>query len=115
MLKTYYNILFHFENEHIEIIEIKRSDIISDDKSKIYFWLLYNKTNNALTPLTFVSMKSDNDFEFREFQSGTLKFNENSVLFEYENTSYHLQNTDKKISLSEHLKSSIDDHLLNQN
>jgi len=69
-----YKILFHFESEVFSVIEIKRFLPNETDKSRIYFWLLFDKQETTLRKLNFVSMSSEAETEFRVFENERLIF-----------------------------------------
>ena len=71
-----YEILYYFEGHDIDIFEIKR-DIISEDKSKVYFWVVYFKNDQIVKRLSFQSM----DESSRTFIEGSLEFNSGEAVF----------------------------------
>lgn len=74
--------LYHFANENIDIIEIKRTDLPSDiDKSQQYFWLKYEQQTGDLSRLNFVSMQVSAESEERVFDEGLLHFNSEQALY----------------------------------
>ena len=78
MFKT----IFSFENKTNYLIEIARTDMDSEDKSKIYFWLLIEKDGFSVTRLVFRSMSQSEDGEnHREFEQGKLNFNNERAVF----------------------------------
>ncbi|MDD4968952.1 MAG: hypothetical protein PHT07_05945 [Paludibacter sp.] len=77
-----YKILFHFESGEYALLEIKRILDQETDKSKLYFWLLYDKSNSTLKKLNFVSMSQDEDNQIRTFEHEHLAFDTQiAVLF----------------------------------
>lgn len=77
-----FRILYYLDNESASIVEIKRLDIDPDSPVyKLYYWLFWNKDNNAPEQLRFVSMTSLADSEKRVFEQGVLSFNEHDGLF----------------------------------
>lgn len=115
MLKPNYKVLFHFENEKIEIVEIKRSGVLSEDKSKVYHWLLYDKFNDMLTHLVFKSITSDPDKEFRVFEDSLLNFDKKEAQFTEKGKTQKLRIVNVDTLLSQKLKEAIGDYLLLQN
>jgi len=70
-------IKYCFESDSYCLFEIKLNIENEPDKYKLYHWLLFDKYNQTLQELDFVSM-SDNS---RVFKQGRLVFdNENSTL-----------------------------------
>lgn len=70
-----FKVLFCFENASKLIVEIKRTDIQSEDKSVIYQWIcIQNESGNEdrISVLTFQSMSQSHDEQIREFEEGTL-------------------------------------------
>lgn len=77
-----FRVLYYLTNELASIVEIKRLDIDSNSPVyKLYYWLFWNKGNNAPEQLRFVSMTSLADSEKRVFEQGVLSFNEQEGLF----------------------------------
>lgn len=79
-----FNVLFCFENEFQIIIEIKRTDIQSEDKSLVYKWLKITKNPLKIQALTFRSMDISGGNQTRTFAEGTLKWNLGSSSFNEE-------------------------------
>ncbi len=74
--------LFIFCNETSILIEVGRVDIESEDKSKIYFWLIVDRNNLQVTRLNFRSMsQGENGENKREFEQGSLTFNTERAIF----------------------------------
>jgi len=76
-----FKVLFCFEDEFKLIIEIKRTDIQSDDKSVVYKWLHIDKSSGQIWQLTFQSMDQINGEQIREFAEGTLTWNADNANF----------------------------------
>ncbi|TSJ48234.1 hypothetical protein [Fluviicola chungangensis] len=84
-----FKVLFYFENESKLIVEIKRTDIQSEDKSVIYNWLIIQKEirsaqsrqSATISVLTFRSMAQNGDEQIREFAEGILKWDETAAHF----------------------------------
>jgi hypothetical protein len=70
-----FRILFHFESEQFSVVEIKLFLSDETDKSKLYFWFLYDKRLGLLQKLRFVSMSSEGENEFRVFENERITFN----------------------------------------
>jgi hypothetical protein len=70
-----FRILFHFESEQYSVVEIKLFLPDETDKSKLYFWFLYDKQEAILQKLRFVSMSSEGDSELRVFEHERITFN----------------------------------------
>lgn len=79
-----FNILFCFENEFQIIIEIKRTDIQSEDKSLVYKWLKITKNPFEIQQLSFRSMDISGENQTRTFAEGILKWNADSSSFNEE-------------------------------
>ena len=114
MYKSNFKILYHFENNNVCILEIKRNGIVSDDKSKIYHWLIYDKVNDLLQPLVFVSMSQTDGKEDRRFNGYSLEFNpEKAVLTKEKKGNQNFFKTiDVNTKLSQPLKEAIDNYFL---
>lgn len=84
-----FKVLFCFENESRLIIEIKRTDIQSEDKSLVYKWIVIRKEirstqsrlNATISTLTFQSMAQNDNKQIREFEEGTLEWDEITAHF----------------------------------
>lgn len=114
MYKSNFKVLYHFQNNNISILEIKRNGILSDDKSKIYHWLMYDKVNDLLQPFHFLSMNQTNDEETRLFNGFSLKFSTNKALFtdEKSGTKTSLEIISTKQKLNQTLEEAIDNYFL---
>jgi hypothetical protein len=75
-----FKVLFCFENESKLIVEIKRTDIQSEDKSLVYKWLLIQH-ENLIQVLTLRSMVQNGEKQVREFAEGILEWNETKAHF----------------------------------
>lgn len=76
-----FKVLFCFENELQIIIEIKRTDLQSEDKSLVYKWLKITKNPVEIQQLSFRSMDDSGENQTRTFVQGILKWNSDSALF----------------------------------
>nr|WP_294862008.1 hypothetical protein [uncultured Fluviicola sp.] len=76
-----FKVLFCFEDEFKLIIEIKRTDIQSEDKSLVYKWLHIDKSSDQVWQLAFQSMNQADGEQIREFAEGTLTWNAGTVIF----------------------------------
>jgi len=85
-----YKILFHFESEVFSVIEIKRFLPNETDKSRIYFWLLFDKQETTLRKLNFVSMSSEAETEFRVFENERLIFDKQEGVLVLNNEEFYL-------------------------
>ncbi|WP_300664188.1 hypothetical protein [Fluviicola sp.] len=79
-----FRVLFCFENEFQIVIEIKRTDIQSEDKSLVYKWLKITKSPVEIQALSFRSMDISGENQTRTFAEGTLKWNSESSSFNEE-------------------------------
>ena len=70
-----FRILFHFESEQYSVVEIKLFLPNETDKSKLYFWFLFDKQKALLRKLRFVSMSSEGENEIRVFEQECITFN----------------------------------------
>jgi hypothetical protein len=73
-----YKPLFLLEADAFSLVEIKLLDVQSDDPAQVYFWLRFDKADSTLDKLDFVSMQKGEAAQQREFQQGTLQFNQTS-------------------------------------
>ncbi|MNU85634.1 hypothetical protein D3C71_753800 [compost metagenome] len=79
-----FKVLFCFENELQIIIEIKRTDIQSEDKSLVYKWLKITKNPVGIQQLSFRSMDVSGENQTRTFAEGTLNWNSEFATFNEE-------------------------------
>jgi len=86
-----YKILYHFESETFSLVEIKWDFQNETDKSKLYSWLLFNKQEEKLQKLNFVSMSSDEKNEFRIFENIRLSFDNQKAVLISDNKEFKLQ------------------------
>lgn len=115
MLRPNYKLLFHFENDKIAIVEIKRNNVSEQDPAKLYQWLLYDKVNDMLSKLEFKSMNSTDGKEFRTFDSASLEFDTQSATFNEKGKINILEVKAIDKTLTSALKEAIGDYLLLQN
>lgn len=78
---TPFKVLFCFENDAQLILEIKRTDIQSDDKSLVYKWLKIAKDPEQIQTLSFRAMEALGENQVRTFAEGTLTWNANLASF----------------------------------
>jgi hypothetical protein len=72
---THYSVLYFLDHDQYAFVEIKRTDLPDKtDKSKLFFWLMFDKAKGSLQKLEFVSMLSDEQGEKRLFRQGQLTF-----------------------------------------
>lgn len=81
-----FNTLFHFENEKISLIEVKREDLPAEaSKDEKYLWLKFDRANQNFSRLNFVSMNSENvngnEISVREFEGAELRFDKEIAKF----------------------------------
>lgn len=76
-----YKILYYLDSDTHFLSEIKDETIKSDDKSKIYYWILYDKYSSDIIKLDFVSMSENK----RVFKQGELTFNGNTAILKLNN------------------------------
>lgn len=69
-----YKVIYSFAKGKQWLAEIKRTDIESEDKSEIYFWLRLDVPKGELEVLEFKSMSTKNGKELRVFTQGELEF-----------------------------------------
>lgn len=108
-----YNLLFHFENSEISILEIKVNGIASDDKSKIYHWLLFARNKKEILYLPFAKMGKIGGKDFRDFENSRLEFDNETALFTKANETYNLQRIPTEIELEYGLRKEIDKYINN--
>lgn len=91
-----FKVLFCFEDAFKLIVEIKRTDIQTEDKSLVYKWLMIQNENEneavadlsvapvrkeQITVLTFQSMDQSEGEQIRYFAEGILTWNADNVNF----------------------------------
>lgn len=81
-----FKVLFCFEDAYKLIVEIKRTDIQTEDKSLVYKWLMIRKQNDneQVTVLSFQSMDKSEGEQIRHFAEGVLTWNAENVSFNEE-------------------------------
>lgn len=85
--------LYFLDSEEISLIEVKLTGLPQEtEKSKVYFWLMIDKSSERIEKLVFVSMKSEAEKEERIFTKGKLTFNATSGIFETVQKKYPLGN-----------------------
>lgn len=67
-----FKVLFCFEDEFKLIVEIKRTDIQSEEKRLLYKWLHIDKSSSQISQLTFQSMNQLEGKQLRNFAEGNL-------------------------------------------
>ncbi len=66
------------------VVEIKITDLSdSVPKNKIYHWLFVDAKTKKVTRLHFKSMNSNDSFQYRSFDNGSLKFNDSHGEFTF--------------------------------
>jgi len=107
------SLLFHFENSSISIVEIKINGIVTDDKSKIYHWLLFEREKKELLHLSFGKMGKIGEKDFRDFKDSRLEFSNETALFTKADEHYNLQRIPTEIDLEDGLRKEIDKYIYN--
>lgn len=79
--------LYYFSGPDIEMVEIKRLDLVDAPLSDIYKWLVIRKESGEVLQLNFKAMNKSLDVESRDFEEGSLSFN--SLEANLELKSYH--------------------------
>jgi hypothetical protein len=105
---TNFKTLYHFESESFSLIEIKRILPNETDKSKLFFWLLFDKPEATLMKLNFVSMHSDGDTELRFFEKEQLSFDSQKALLILNNEEQQLDVMPTDSQLNTQLQQAID-------
>lgn len=112
MVKPGYKLMFHLDNEKIEIVEVRRNGILEEDKNKIYIWLLYDKVNDMISRLEFVSMKSTDNKEYREFENSKLELDKVSGIYREGDKVFEMKVIPSDKPLSTILQDAVSDYLL---
>jgi len=83
--------LFFLENDELQVIEIKRTDLNENAEiSDRYKWLTIDKRTAEVDQLTFSASDSSGEIEERYFEEGYLKFNsETGTFIEKFNSAQH--------------------------
>lgn len=102
-----YKTLFHFESEVFSVVEIKRFLPNETDKSRIYFWLLFDKQEATLRKLNFVSMRSEGRTEFRVFENERLTFNSQEGVLVFNHEDFFLKVIPADVDLNIELQQAI--------
>lgn len=103
-----FKILYHFESELFSLVEIKRLLPNETDKSKVFFWLLFDKQEVRIKKLNFVSMHSDGDTQFRVFTNEQLSFDSQEALLILNNEEQLLNVMPLDSELNTQLQQAID-------
>ncbi len=77
MTSLRFKVLFHLSNGDIDIVEIRRLDLLKqNDKSQLFYWLLIKKAKKDRSPerLTFLNMSSEGENQVRIFEQGSLTY-----------------------------------------
>ena len=106
-----FKILFHFESEIFSLVEIKRLLPNETDKSKLYFWLLFDNRESKLLKLNFVSMSSNEDKEFRIFEPERLSFDKQKAILITNNMEFQLKLVPAEQDLRENILYQIEEFL----
>jgi hypothetical protein len=102
--------LYFLDGEEITLVEIKLAGLPPEtNKSKVYFWLIIDKSSERTGKLVFVSMKSETGKEVRHFTKGKLTFNAASGIFETAQKRHPLKNLPVSL-LPEKTKEIIQDY-----
>jgi hypothetical protein len=106
-----FKILYHFESQRFSLIEIKRSLATEEDKSKLYFWLLFDKEKSRLQKLNFVSMISCNMKEYRVFENARLAFDKKVAVLHIDNHDLRLEPILPNIQLNMDIQEAVESFL----
>jgi len=101
-------ILYCFESNKYMLFETKITNKKETDKSKNYYWILYDKSNDEVKKLDFISMDGDE----RLFSQGKLIFNDKNGKFFYKGNMFILNRLSNSDSLNIKLINIISDDLL---
>lgn len=104
---TNFKILYYFESGMVSVVEIKRLILNETDKSKIYFWLLFDKQESTLRKLNFVSMSSEAETEFRVFENERFVFNKHEGVLILNNVESYLNVVSSDAGLSPDFEQAI--------
>lgn len=106
------NYLFYFSSETIDVFEIKRLDLGPNSSlSQIYKWIAFSKHSQTLWELDFKSMEKTDQFHFRTFLEGSLKFDEHEAEFKVLGKEFKLLNV-SKVEVSSSFNSMVSDFLM---
>lgn len=111
MQKSNFKILFHFANADVDVIEIKRTGIATEDKSKLYYWFLYDRVNDMIDSLGFRSMDTKGNLNIRVFDEGNFEFDTVRGTFKADNETIELKCLPESQPLDQVLKEAIGDYL----
>ncbi|MEO8794762.1 MAG: hypothetical protein ABI390_04795 [Daejeonella sp.] len=77
-----FEILYFFDCANLSVLEIKKNSLETEsDPVKRFFWLVFDKAENSLKKLDFVSMIRLPELEKREFIQGSLTFDSQRAFF----------------------------------
>lgn len=112
MFKDPYQVLYLFDSATTAIVEIKMKHAVSDDRSKMYKWFLYDKENDMLLPLVYKDRKIENESEYRVFEDSLLIFDTAKAVYTKKNLKLELRTIDPALPLDKKLKESVNDYLI---
>jgi hypothetical protein len=92
-----YEVLFYLMNEVHSVVEVKRIDLDHNaTPDEVFHWLSISSENNSVQRLNFVSQSEEAvkgiNFKVREFENGSLRFDESYAKFVFNNDGHILMN-----------------------
>ncbi len=82
-----FEILFFFDCPKLSVLEVKKNSSEPEaDPTKNFFWLIFDKADQSLQKLDFISMMKLPEYEKREFIQGSLTFDQHGAVFTYKSS-----------------------------
>jgi hypothetical protein len=67
--------LFYFHTDSFQVVEVKVHGLPQDSPpAAVYHWLTHDENSREIRRLSFVSMESEGDRQYRQFDEGELRF-----------------------------------------
>lgn len=109
-----FSFLYHFQNEYMTLIEVKRDDLpASASPDQIFAWLVIDLMKKEFRKLRFQSMSTEtingNLINVRSFAEGELRFDQFFAKFVYGPQSHLLENS-KLESVPDEIKVIVDQY-----
>ena len=66
---------FYFHSDSFQVVEVKVHGLPQGSPpAKVYHWLTHDENSREISRLSFVSMESEGDQQYRQFDEGELRF-----------------------------------------
>jgi len=96
MAESKFETLYYFMNEEVSLVEVKRTDLETEDLGQLLHWLKVVKATNEVVKMPFKSMNSEvvngNTINIRVFENGELRFDDDFGKFLHDNDGHIIMN-----------------------